>query len=78
MSINNRPQILKLHGVDWDMFKDEKDAVKAADELIAQNRALHTDLPHDKDIHSTVAPALLTKFVYRQDEGSIVSLWDIV
>ena len=77
MSIIKRPQILELHGCKIDMFKDEKQWVEAANELIAENRSKYPELDPNQDVHSKVAPNLLSKFVYRKDEGFNNVSWEI-
>ena len=51
------------------MFSSPKEAVAAADELIAQNRQKYPWLDGAEDIASTVNPGILSKFRFIHDEG---------
>ena len=37
----SRPEILKLHGIDFAKMKNIEEALKLADEFISQNREVH-------------------------------------
>ena len=76
MRIIKRPQILDFHGCKVEMFKDEKQWVEAASELIAENRKKYPELDCWQDVHSKVAPNLLSKVVYRREEGSQIISWE--
>ena len=68
-----RPAIAEANGVKWSLFKDDKEAVAATDEMIAQNRLAHPELNGDKDFHSKVNPTLCSKFVYIVEAGYTLS-----
>ena len=60
---------MALAGCTWEMFKDDKEAVDAANELIGQNREKYPDIDGSKDVASKVKPDLLSKFEYRHEGG---------
>ena len=64
-----RPEIAKVNGVPWELFKDTKQAIAATDEMIAKNRL---DFPHidgSRDVLTTVASHITSKFYYIHVDG---------
>ena len=68
-----RPEIAKMNGVPWELFKDTKEAIAATDEMIAKNRL---DFPHidgSRDVLTTVASHITSKFYYIHVDGVIIA-----
>ena len=69
-----RPEIAKLNGLKCDIFKDDTEAaIAATNEIIARNRKLFPHIGNSRDVLTTVAPHITSKFFYIHVEGVIIA-----
>ena len=73
-----RPDIAKMNGVDWGLFKSNDEAEKATNEMIAFNREQNPWIVlkgfAKQDQPSKACPLLCSKFYYSHRDGSCCSL----
>ena len=69
-----RPEIAKLNGLKCDIFKDDTEAaIAATNQIIARNRKLFPHIGNSRDVLTTVAPHLTSKFFYIHCRGVIIA-----
>jgi hypothetical protein len=56
--------------MDWNLFKDIKEAISATDEMIAKNRMTFPGIDPSLDEHAVVVPHLTSKFYYVHTDGA--------
>ena len=62
-----------MNGVTWDLFKDTKEAVAATDEMIAANRIQFPQIDDSRDVLTTIASHITSKFYYIHVDGVIIA-----
>ena len=65
-----RPEIAKLNGLKCDIFKDDTEAaIAATNQIIARNRKLFPHIGNSRDVLTTVASHITSKFYYIHVDG---------
>ena len=62
-----------MNGVPWELFKDTKEAIAATDEMIAKNRMDFPQIDNSRDVVTTVASHITSKFYYIHVDGVIIA-----
>ena len=58
-----------MNGVPWELFKDTKEAIAATDEMITKNRLDFPQIDGSRDVLTTVASHITSKFYYIHVDG---------